>query len=151
MTVEEWNDAFAAEVETWTYEPPYDFYDTASDPEDAAAMRDPGKRDHFRAVLSEGSELEAFWWLDPKDDAFEVGLGLRPDLTGRGLGEAIITAELDYVRERWRPEKFRLFVTVWNERAIRLYERLGFVEVGREKRSFPLHGEHEFLRMEMPA
>ena len=37
------------------------------------------------------------------------------------------------------------------ERAIRLYERLGFREVGRETRSFRLHGQNEFLRMERPA
>ena len=152
MRIEPWNETYARDVETWTYPPPYDFYDTASDPEDAAAMRDPAKSHHFRAVIGDGGELEAFWWLDPKDDdVVEVGLGLRPDLTGRGLGEAVIRAELDYARAEWQPATFRLFVTVWNERAIRLYERLGFHEVGRESRSFPLHGEHEFVRMERPA
>jgi RimJ/RimL family protein N-acetyltransferase len=151
VRIEEWTDAHAAQVEAWSYEPPYDFYDLASDPADAATMRDPAMRHHFRALVGDDGRLEAFWWLEPKEDAFEVGLGLRPDLTGRGLGEAIVRAELDYVREHWAPATFRLFVTVWNTRAIRLYERLGFREVGREKRSFPLHGEHEFLRMEMPA
>jgi ribosomal-protein-alanine N-acetyltransferase len=76
---------------------------------------------------------------------------LRPDLTGRGLGEEVVRAELDYARELWAPRTFRLFVTVWNERAIRLYERLGFREVDRETRSFPAHGEHEFVRMERAA
>jgi RimJ/RimL family protein N-acetyltransferase len=151
VRIELWNEAYAEAVEAWTYEPPYDFYDAASDPEDAAAMRDPAKAHHFRAVLGDDGRLEAFWWLDPKEDAFEVGLGLRPDLTGRGLGEAVVRAELDYVREDWAPTTLRLLVTVWNTRAIRLYERLGFREVGRERRTFPLHGEHEFLRMEMPA
>ena len=151
MRIEPWNERYAREVETWTYPPPYDFYDAASDPEDAAAMRDPAKRHHFRAVIGDSGALEAFWWLDPKDDVVEVGVGLRPDLTGRGLGEAVIRAELDYARAEWQPAAFRLFVTVWNERAIRLYERLGFREVGRETRSFPLHGENEFLQMEKPA
>ena len=39
----------------------------------------------------------------------------------------------------------------WNERAIRLYERLGFREVARETRRFELVGEHEFVRMERAA
>jgi RimJ/RimL family protein N-acetyltransferase len=153
MRIEPWSEVHAREVETWTYEPPYDFYDSASDPDDAAEMRDPAKSHHFRALVGDDGELEAFWWLDAREDegAVEVGLGLRPDLTGRGLGEAFIRAELDYVRAEWRPATFRLFVTVWNERAIRLYERLGFREIGRESRSFPLHGEHEFLKMERPA
>ena len=115
-------------------------------------MRDPAKAHHFRALLGDDGSLEAFWWLDPKEDGVvEVGLGVRPDLTGQGLGEAIIRAELEYARAEWRPATFRLFVTTWNERAIRLYERLGFREVGRESRSFPLHGENEFLKMERPA
>lgn len=151
MKIEEWNDEFAAELESWRYEPPYDFYDLASDPADAATSRDPTMRHHFRAIVGDDGTLEAYWWLEPKDDAFEVGLGLRPDLTGRGLGEAVFRAELDYVREHWSPATFRLFVTVWNERAIRVYERLGFREVGREMRSFSKHGENQFLRMEMPV
>jgi hypothetical protein len=59
VRVAEWSDAYAAAVEGWSYDPPYDFYDS--------------------------------------------------------------------------------------------YERLGFHEVGRETRSFPDHGENEFLRMERPA
>jgi RimJ/RimL family protein N-acetyltransferase len=151
IRIAEWSEAYAREVESWRYEPPYDFYDASSDPDDAAQARDPAMREHYRAVVGEDGELEAFWWLDRHEDVVEVGLGLRPDLTGRGLGEEVVRAELDYAREQWAPRTFRLFVTVWNERAIRLYQRLGFREVGRETRSFPHHGEHEFLRMERPA
>jgi [ribosomal protein S18]-alanine N-acetyltransferase len=151
VKVEEWSDAYAHEVEGWRYEPPYDFYDSASDPADAAEMRDPGKREHFRAVLGEDGALEAFWHFARRDDVVEIGLGLRPDLTGHGRGERYVEAELDYARERWSPQTFRLYVTAWNVRAIRLYERLGFREVSRETRSFPLHGENEFLQMERPA
>lgn len=153
MTIEAWSEAYAREVETWRYEPPYDFYDAAADPDDAAEMRDASNRDHYRAVLGEEGDLVAFWWFERHEDeeVVEIGLGLRPDLTGRGLGEGFVRAELDYAREQWAPARFRLFVTAWNVRAIRLYERFGFSEVGREVRSFPLHGEHEFLRMERPA
>lgn len=95
MKVEHWKEAYTDEIASWSYPPPYDFYDLASDPADAAAMRDPA--------------------------------------------------------QRWQPRTFRLFVTVWNERAIRLYERLGFREVGRETRTFERFGAQEFIRMERPA
>lgn len=150
MRVEEWTEAHAGEVATWHYESPYDFYDLASDPADAAAMRDPARREHHRAVLGE-SGLEAFWYFDWHGEIVEVGIGLRPDLTGRGLGEAFMRSQLEYAAESWQPDTFRLFVTVWNERAICLYERLGFREVGRESRSFEHFGEHEFIRMERAA
>jgi [ribosomal protein S18]-alanine N-acetyltransferase len=151
MRVEEWNEAHAREVETWHYEPPWDFYDLASDPEDLAAMHDPARAEHHRAVLGEDDRLDAFWYFDWHGDVTEVGIGLRPDLTGRGLGESFLRAQLDYAAEQWQPATFRLFVAVWNERAIRLYERLGFREVARERRHFELVGDHEFEQMERAA
>ena len=151
MRVEEWNNGYGREVATWRYEPPYDFYDLASDPDDEAAMHDPRRAANYRAVLADDGRLDAFWYFDWPDDAVEVGIGLRPDLTGHGQGEAFLSAQLAYATRTWQPATFRLFVTAWNERAIRLYARLGFREVGREMRHFELVGDHEFLRMERPA
>jgi RimJ/RimL family protein N-acetyltransferase len=143
---------YANEVATWHYDPPFDFYDLASDPHDEAEMRDPAHAAQYRAVLVEGSNLlDAFWYFNALDEVVEVGIGLRPDLTGRGLGESFLRAQLDYATGEWRPATFRLFVAAWNGRAIRLYERLGFSEVGRETRHFELVGEHEFVQMERPA
>jgi RimJ/RimL family protein N-acetyltransferase len=151
VRVEEWTEGHASEVAGWRYEPPYDFYDLASDPADEAAMRDPARAGHCRAVFGESDRLDAFWYFDWHDDVVEVGIGLRPDLTGRGLGESFMRAQLEYASQRWHPAMFRLFVAAWNERAIRLYERLGFHEVGRETRHFELVGDHEFVQMERAA
>ena len=141
MIVEPYDD----EIMDWHYEPPYDFYDTSADP-----PHDPAQ---FRVVRGDDDRVAAFWYFDrPEPDVVEVGIGLRPDLTGRGLGDLYLQAELDYAREQWRPRAFRLYVTEWNTRAIRLYRRLGFHEVGeRHVRSFERFGEHVFLRMERPA
>jgi len=135
----------------WAYEPPYDFYDFAADPDDARELVDPEFRDRYFAVLDDAGELIGFWYLRPRDDEVEVGLGLRPDLTGRGLGAAFVEAELDYARQRWAPRTFRLYVAAWNERAIRLYARLGFREVARAPRRFEQFGEVEFVEMEREA
>jgi ribosomal-protein-alanine N-acetyltransferase len=152
VRVEEWNGTFASEVATWHYEAPYDFYDLASDPHDATEVRNPAHAAHYRAVLSEGDErLDAFWYFDRQGDVVEVGIGLRPELTGSGLGESFLRVQLDYATSQWSPATFRLFVAAWNGRAIRLYERLGFWEVGRQTRHFELVGEHEFIQMERTA
>ena len=128
----------------WHYEPPYDFYDPAADPFD-----DP---ERLKYVCGADGRVEAFWEFIVVSDVVEVGIGLRPDLVGRGLGEACMRAQLEYARSQWRPRLFRLYVASWNARAIRLYERLGFRESGeRHTRSFERFGEHEFLRMERPA
>jgi RimJ/RimL family protein N-acetyltransferase len=152
VRVEAWNGTYASEVATWHYEAPYDFYDLASDPHDAAEMRDPAHAQHYRAVFGDGDDLlDGFWYFDWQGDVVDVGIGLRPELTDRGLGESFLRAQLDYATSQWAPATFRLFVAAWNERAIRLYERLGFSEVGRETRHFVLVGEHEFIQMERTA
>jgi RimJ/RimL family protein N-acetyltransferase len=150
VRVEEWSETYAREVETWRYEPPWDFYDLASDPADAAEMRDPAHFGNYRAVLDDSGRLDAFWFFAPDGDLVEIGVGLRPDLTGQGRGEPFLRAQLEYASQ-WNPLTFRLFVAAWNERAIRLYRRLGFRETAREKRQFELVGEHEFVRMERTA
>jgi [ribosomal protein S18]-alanine N-acetyltransferase len=81
----------------------------------------------------------------------EVGLGLRPDQTGRGLGPAYIESGLAFARDRWAPARFALDVYPWNERAIRAYEHVGFVRGERYVRRFDDGAEREFLRMTRPA
>ena len=114
-------------------------------------MRAAARAGHLRAVLGKSGSLAAFWYFDWYADVVEVGIGLSPDLTGQGLGESFLRAQLEYASSTWRPAIFRLFVAAWNERAIRLYQRFGFGEVARETRRFQLLGEHEFIQMERAA
>ena len=58
--------------------------------------------------------------------ALDVGLGLRPDLTGGGLGATFVRAILDEGWRRHDPPRFRLTVAEFNERARRVYARVGF-------------------------
>lgn len=133
------------EIMGWHYERPYDFYDTDADP--------PTNAERYRVVTGDDGRVEAFWYFEaPEPGVIEVGIGLRPDLCGRGLGERYMREELEYAQGEWQPRTFRLYVASWNERAIKLYERLGFREVGeRHTRTFERFGEHEFMRMERPA
>jgi RimJ/RimL family protein N-acetyltransferase len=134
-----------AETFAWHYEPPYDFYDPGEDP--------PLNPERFRVVCGEDGRVEAFWYFDqPAPGIVEIGIGLRPDLCGRRLGEPYMRDEVDYARREWSPHTFRLSVASWNTRAITLYERLGFRDTGeREVRTFEKFGVHEFMWMEMSA
>jgi ribosomal-protein-alanine N-acetyltransferase len=128
----------------WRYEPPYDFYDPAADPFDHP--------ERLRYVCGDDGRVETFWEFTQDGDAIEIGIGLRPDLVGRGLGRAYLGAQLEFARARWTPRRFRLHVASWNERAIRLYASLGFREVGaRHTRTFERFGTHDFLTMERDA
>jgi len=135
MTVEDF-----AEWSTWRYDPPYDFYDTDVDP-----VTNP---ERFFAARDEGDAFVGFYYFEQKDDVLEYGLGLRPDLTGRGLGLDFFRVGLEFGRERYRPSLVRLHVAAFNERAIKVYERAGFHEISRHVRTFARFGDVEFVTMD---
>jgi [ribosomal protein S18]-alanine N-acetyltransferase len=120
-------DEEAHEISRWHYEPPYDFYDWTSDPEDLEELLDPARREgtYFSALDEEGA-LVGFFEFEVKGETVDVGLGLRPDLTGQRLGVGYLLAGLEFARQRFYPKRFTLSVATFNERAIEVYERAGF-------------------------
>jgi RimJ/RimL family protein N-acetyltransferase len=129
-----------AELTTWRYASPYDFYNGDQEP-----VKNPER--YF--IARDGEEMMVgFYYFETKDDALEYGLGLRPDLTGRGLGLEFFHEGLEFGRERYLPGRVRLFVAAFNERAIKVYERAGFRETGRHMRTFARWCDVEFVNME---
>jgi RimJ/RimL family protein N-acetyltransferase len=81
-------------------------------------------------------------------DLLDFGIGLEPELTGRGLGLPVVQAALQFARETLGARGFRLSVATFNRRAIRVYERAGF-EPGETFTSVSGHGVAEFLLMRL--
>jgi ribosomal-protein-alanine N-acetyltransferase len=129
-----------AELDVWRYEPPYDFYDGDEEP-----VRNP---ERYFIARDESGRLVGFYYFERKGEALEYGLGLRPDLTGRGLGAAFFEHGLEWGRERYRPARVILAVAAFNERAIKVYERCGFRKTGSHVRTFERWGDVEFVDME---
>jgi ribosomal-protein-alanine N-acetyltransferase len=143
------SDEEATRISGWHYEPPYDFYDATSDPDDLAELLDPKRRkDAYYSVFDGGGDLVGFFQFEREGTTVDIGLGMRPDLTGRGLGARSLLAGL--AREHFSPERFTLSVATFNERAIQVYERAGF-----QRNTVYTHhtngGEHLFLSMAREA
>jgi hypothetical protein len=105
------NEEDTREIAAWRYEAPYDFYDMTNDPEGLEKLLGPPERRRgYYAVLS-GGELVGFFCYGlggqlpgfdyPGDGCIDIGLGLRPDLTGEELGLKFIRAGLQFGRRRF--------------------------------------------------
>ena len=144
-------DEEAQQIAGWHYVPPYDFYDWVSDPNDLAELLDPRRHgeDYFSAFDEKGTLVGSFSFKK-NGKAVEVGLGLRPELTGKGLGRGFLLAGLNFARGAFALNIFRLSVATFNERALKVYEGVGFVH-GRTYQH-ETHGVvYEFLEMKRPV
>jgi [ribosomal protein S18]-alanine N-acetyltransferase len=133
------NEQDAHAIQRWQYESPYETYTmNASDPQAISELLD--TRSPYYAVRDENAELVGFCAFgssalirevgEPRifveEKTIAVGLGLRPNLTGRGVGLSFVEAILGFARHTYRPEHFLLYVYTWNQRAISVYIRAGF-------------------------
>jgi RimJ/RimL family protein N-acetyltransferase len=155
-------EADARAILAWRYEGQYTIYNWEEE-DDPAEMLD--RRSPHYAVKDERGELVGFFaygssaqvWdsgephLYSEHNTITIGLGMRPDLTGKGLGLAFTQAGLDFAREHFTPDYFRLYVLTFNERAIRVYERAGFVRAGIFTRLSAEYGNRDFVEMRRRA
>ncbi len=141
---------FAQRILTWKYPPPYDLYDYENEADHILDQEEWGAT--LFAVLDEGGELVgelSFGFLDTADEwvpledvragrlegcILWVGFGLQPGLTGQGLGLSFVNACVDFAvefsrqRYQYAGENVGLGVYQFNQRAIKVYERAGFVK-----------------------
>jgi len=143
---------FAAAIATWRYPEPYGVYSlTGVDP---AFFLDPANG--YVALVDEAGSLIGYRCFGPDgrvpgydydDGALDTGGGLRPDLTGAGLGAEAIATGLAYGWESFANAAFRVTVASFNTRARRVVESLGFRSVARFRAS-TTGAEYDVLRLE---
>jgi [ribosomal protein S18]-alanine N-acetyltransferase len=142
----------AEDVAAWSYPGVYAFYDFAADADDLAELLDAESRvgRYFSASLP-AHGLVGFVEIKPAgEDSVEIGLGLRPDCTGRGFGRAFVTHVCAWTAKRCGIATIILRVAAFNARAIAVYERVGFEPAGFE--NVATNGTTvRFLTMTMPS
>ena len=131
MTIE-----YARSISLWKYEGEFSFYD-----HNERNME--GYMDGTHYACTDDGELIGYFCFGKDariptvetnvydDDYLDIGLGLRPDLCGKGYGLPFFKIGLDYAKGHFQTKKFRLSVAAFNERAIKVYAKAGF-EVERE-------------------
>jgi ribosomal-protein-alanine N-acetyltransferase len=134
----------ARAVLAWRYEGPYKQYNTDPDEmEDTVRVLLDPQNAYYR-IEDEAGNLAGYCCFGPdarvpggnyRGEALDLGLGVRPDLTGRGRGLAYVEAALDFARWTFGPTEFRVVVAEWNKRALRVWQKAGFLPVQTFARS----------------
>ncbi|MFP7707196.1 GNAT family N-acetyltransferase [Trueperella sp. LYQ141] len=123
-------------------------YDVTADSEEHEEFVNPEQWSDFLLQVRRAGELFGFLSGNLLEDGkvAEIALGMRPDLTGQGLGLMFMRHNLEWIKQAYPVKNIRLAVAAFNRRGITVYERSGF----RSVRNFIQQtngGEHEFVEM----
>ena len=118
------------DISMWRYPGPWAVYD---------ALEEPRADEGYWAVCDADGTLVGFCCLgdyarpaglESAPDTLDVAIGLKPELTGRGLGVELGRAAVDYARSVADGRRIRCAVRAWNERGLEAARAAGFTAVG---------------------
>jgi len=126
----------ARNITTWRYVTPFDLYDLT--PQVLPDILNPDY--YYHQVLDQNGDLIGYCcfgldaqvpggeYLINEPAVLDVGVGLRPDLTGEGRGHKFVSAILEFATDRFHPDRFRVTIADFNQRSLRTFRKHGFKE-----------------------
>ena len=130
---------YAAEYLGWNYSAPYDFYNIPEENRQENMEEIKGAIDNWFAVADDSGMLKGFYEFsfheEQGEKVMEIGLGMRPEETGKGMGLEFVNAGISHARSFYHYERGTvvLLAADFNQRAIKTYERAGFVRYGERR------------------
>lgn len=119
---------------TWTYDAIYSFYDNNIQKEKIEGFKESVHSDRAFSVIDQKGELvgncEFFNVDDDGEEILAVGVQMKPSLTGKGNGAEFINAIAEQGRIKLNFNHLELAVADFNQRAIKVYENVGFKKKG---------------------
>lgn len=146
--VESLGESDAKIIANWKYESPYDVYNYPSwhvMVKQSWAITDAGKRRAEFYAIKMHNEIMGYFRLAKQQDCFMLGMGLAPNMCGRGLGKKVLQMIEEFFQKR-HTEKLCLEVRTFNIRAIKCYESTGFIKERKYFKNTPI-GSSDFLFM----
>ena len=134
--IKKMDETTAVKISTWKYEEPYSIYSM----DGSVECIDEFMCGDYYSVTDEEEKIIGFYCFGKaaqvpagnqhlvyKDnDYVDIGLGMRPDLCGKGFGEKFLSSGIQFAKAMYSTDKIRLTVADFNKRAIKLYEKSGF-------------------------
>ncbi|KAF3890613.1 MULTISPECIES: GNAT family N-acetyltransferase [Nostocales] len=139
------NEANARIILTWRYDEPYDFYNPNPTGIEENVRQFLDSTNAYYTITNSGGDLTAYCCFgrdarvsggDYTIAALDVGFGMCPSLTRRGVTLRVIDAVLNYGKSTFAPALFRVTVAEFNLQALRICEKAGFQPVQKFQRDF---------------
>ncbi|MGF1482247.1 MAG: GNAT family N-acetyltransferase [Cyanophyceae cyanobacterium] len=153
LTFQPFEKEYALAILQWRYPAPYDCYNfnASTFQEDLSYLLN--EQNAFFAILNQQGELEGYCSFGAdaqvpggyyRAEALDIGLGIRPDLVGRGYGKQYARTVTEYGSIRYRSKQLRVTIAEFNRRAQRVWQQLGFEQV---EKFVKIGTEEEFVVM----
>ncbi len=155
LFIKKMTEKYAVDALCWKYEKPYDFYNNVLS---GSAIMELLTYRYF-AVVNEKNQLVGYFCIGKSaqipsgdqqgiysEDCIDVGIAMKPELTGKGNGYLFFSHILKYIMKLEKEKDIRLTVATFNQRAIHLYEKLGFVKLRKFKSD---HIEYLLMKKEV--
>lgn len=132
----------------WQYPEPYTFYNFPPSVSRSELLNEllMSNSDYF-SILDENEQLFGIYEYQFHNVVREIGFGIRPEDTGKGYGEQFVQQCIAFGRQHYHYfGKVTLEVADFNERAIHLYNKMGFKKVS-ERAAKPFGMPVTFIKM----
>lgn len=125
----------AREFVNWQYEAPYDVYNCPPEEIGDSVQYNIDPANNVYAMLDQNEALIGYCSYgrdaqvpggDYSEEALDIGLMIKPELTGQGMGSAFVEEVIRNGIEKYTPEKLRVTIAAFNKRAMRVWEKNGF-------------------------
>lgn len=116
----------AMDIASWRYPGPWSVYDPDRPPrEDEGVWAVVDDADRLVGFACLGAEARVPG-LREEPGVLDVSIGMRPELTGRGLGAELGRTVVAHARRVAPGHRLRCAVPAWNERSLRVARASGF-------------------------
>ena len=125
----------AREFVRWKYEAPYDIYNCPQEKIEKAIKYYINPINNVYAIYDHADTLIGYCSYgtdaqvpggDYSTEALDIGLMIKPELTGHGMGNSHSKDVIRNGIEKYTPVKLRVTIAAFNHRAIRTWEKNGF-------------------------
>jgi RimJ/RimL family protein N-acetyltransferase len=144
----------AIHIASWQYESPYSLYNLSQ--VDIPVLLDTNNQ-YFAVKDDDGltigyccfgkeARVSGGEYSDLEQLVIDVGIGMHPEMIGKGLGMAFVDTVLRFASEEFNPGRFRASIAAFNKRSQKTFQKLGFIETHNFERDGDGMGFVQFER-----